>query len=175
MIYLTEEIWKDIRGLENKYQVSNLGRIKSLKRKGCKNDRILINREDGRGYYQVSLFDGNGNSIKRKVHRIVADAFVAGKFEKAVVNHINEVKTDNNARNLEWITQKENVRHGTGIARSAFSRGKSVAQFGIDGVLKRIYPSVIEAEALSGINKSNIYDCVHNRVKTAGGYIWKYT
>lgn len=175
MIYLTEEIWKDIRGLENKYQVSNLGRIKSLKRKGCKNDRILINREDGRGYYQVSLFDGNGNSIKRKVHRIVADAFVAGKFEKAVVNHINEIKTDNNARNLEWITQKENVRHGTGIARSAFSHGKSVAQFGIDGVLKRIYPSVVEAEALSGINKSNIYDCVHNRVKTAGGYIWKYT
>jgi hypothetical protein len=114
-----EEIWKDIDGYIGLYQVSNLGRIKSLARivnhsrsngTYIRTEKILKAGDNNNGYPSVSLHkDG-----KRKlylVHRLVAIAFIANPENKCDVNHINGIKSDNNLSNLEWNTRRENIQH----------------------------------------------------------------
>ena len=115
---MNNEVWKPIKGYENKYEVSNLGRIKSLKRiikadfhfgnTRTYKERIL-KVGNVRGYQQVNLLDGN--SKHKYVHRLVAEAFLDNPNNYPVINHINGDKTDNRVENLEWCTQKENINH----------------------------------------------------------------
>lgn len=112
-----KEIWKDIVDYEGLYQVSNLGRVKSIK---FSKEKILKPVPTHNGYYIVGL-SKNGNKKRFRVHRLVAQAFI-GKISKGYcVNHINEVKTDNRLENLEIITFKENVNYGTANARRSES------------------------------------------------------
>lgn len=99
-----KEIWKDIKNWEGLYQVSNLGRIKSVKRGAVK--ALDMNNA---GYLRVQLCDGN-RSQKFFVHRLVAFVFVPGYFENAVVNHIDMDRTNNCADNLEWVTPSQNQK-----------------------------------------------------------------
>lgn len=115
---MQKEIWKDIPGYEKLYQVSNIGRIKSLKRfivRGnngwiCK-ESILTNKFDNHGYYFISL---SKNRTKRQffIHKLVLMAFTGynsnGRYDK-VIDHINNIKTDNRLENLQIITQRENT------------------------------------------------------------------
>ena len=100
------EIWKDIEGYEGFYQVSNLGRVKSLK---CGKERILKQYLNTHGYCQVSLSKKNTKPIKR-VHQLVAQTFLNYKpcRIKKVVDHINDIKTDNRLDNLQVVTQRFN-------------------------------------------------------------------
>lgn len=113
-----EEVWKDIAGYEGLYQVSNLGRIKSLdrivKRKSQPNlpivGKILNPRKGKNGYAYVSL----SKEAKRKtanVHRLVAEAFVEKHEGCNVVNHIDGNKENNICDNLEWIDSARNNKH----------------------------------------------------------------
>ena len=119
-----EEIWEDIVGYEGLYQVSNLGRVKSLDRIDASGHRrkgkILKPKINHGGYVQINLYN---NSIRKtvSVHRIVAIAFIPNDDieNKTEVNHLNEVKTDNRVENLQWCSPKENVNHGTCIERRA--------------------------------------------------------
>lgn len=97
-----KEIWKDIKDWEGLYQVSNLGRIKSVKR-----DKLKVLDMNSCGYLRVQLCDDK-RRIRPFVHRLVATYFVPGYFEGAVVNHIDMDKTNNCADNLEWVTPSEN-------------------------------------------------------------------
>ena len=99
------EIWKNVVNYEEIYQVSNLGKIKSLYK-----NRILINSLNKSGYYQVQLFK-NKQYKQFLVHRLVAQAFIPNPDNKPQVNHINAVKTDNFINNLEWCTPRENMDH----------------------------------------------------------------
>lgn len=118
------EIWKSVVGYEGLYEVSDLGRVKSLERKcsmgsGIRTvpERILSNCLDTKGYLQVNLYISNIRTTW-KVHRLVALSFIDNPESKETINHINGVKTDNMVENLEWSTQKENTIHAhkTGLA-----------------------------------------------------------
>lgn len=108
------EVWKDIVGYEGKYQVSNMGRVKSLvDRWGRKREMILkLSVNNKNGYVQVNLHKDSKQKTYR-VHKLVALAFVDGYEEGLVVNHIDEDKTNNCAWNLEWVTYKENSIHSS--------------------------------------------------------------
>lgn len=108
---LPSEVWKDIEGFEG-YQISNRGRVKSLNYSHTKQERVLQQCIDRRGYCRITLYK-NGKIYNLKVHRLVAMAFIANPNEKPQVNHIDECKANNHAENLEWCTCKENINHGT--------------------------------------------------------------
>lgn len=117
-----QEIWKDIKGYEGLYQVSNLGRVKSLPRKIYNNgiigknkfyiskEKILKERIDHKGYFRVALCK---NNIQKdySIHRLVLENFVENVDNKPCVNHIDGNKQNNNLENLEWCTYSENLNH----------------------------------------------------------------
>ena len=108
---LPNEIWKDIPEYKGFYQVSNFGRVKSLKRffkagRGRIAEtklRILKQADSTDGYKMVSLCI-NGEQFTRRVHRLVAMAFIPNPYNYPVINHKNEIRTDNRCSNLEWCT-----------------------------------------------------------------------
>lgn len=113
------EIWKAIKDYEGLYEVSNLGRIKSLERyvKGVYGLRfnkecILKPRVDGNGYLECCLWKNN-KQRQLLIHRLVAEAFIPNPDNLPQVNHINEDKTDNRVENLEWCTASYNLRYGS--------------------------------------------------------------
>lgn len=116
------EVWKDIEGYEGSYQISNKGRVKSLKRiverkNGRKLDikeKIIDHGNDAYGYPLIILTKNNVKKTK-KVHRLVAIAFIDNPENKLCVNHIDGVKTNNEVYNLEWVTRKENSQHAKDI------------------------------------------------------------
>ena len=103
-----QEMWKSIRGYEGLYEVSNLGRVRSLKRATTRG--VVLKQTVKHGYMQVCLSKDGTPSTKR-VHRLVAEAFIANPMDKPVVNHINGDKTNNAVSNLEWATNSENELH----------------------------------------------------------------
>jgi hypothetical protein len=112
-----KEIWKDVVGYENLYKISNLGRVLSVKRKVWngfafveKKEKIMKQNYSHKGYLTLGLRK-NGKGKGHQVHRLVAQAFIDNPLNKKTVNHKNGIKDDNNLKNLEWMTVKENVRH----------------------------------------------------------------
>lgn len=114
-----DEIWKDISGYEGLYQISNFGRVKSLPRVRIGNGTPYLTKEKilgkgigaTRGYCRVTLCKEPNNQKMFYIHRLVAMAFVSKIEGKDVVNHINGIRTDNRAENLEWTTIEENLQH----------------------------------------------------------------
>ena len=126
-----KEIWKDIEGYEGKYQVSNLGRVRSLLNiRGNKREipKILKGYLDRYGYLLVRLYK-NSKPKPLLVHRLVAKDFIPNPKNKSQVNHINGIKTDNRVRNLEWDTAKENTRHAFDNGLSPRGEIRSTAKF----------------------------------------------
>ena len=126
-----KEKWKIIEGFP-KYLISNKGRIKIL---STLEDKKVFVKDDG--YIATTLV--NGKQSYKYVHRLVAEAFVKNKHNKPQVNHINGIKGDNRAENLEWVTPSENIRHAidTGllkykkkeeeIKKSKYSKGEKIS------------------------------------------------
>lgn len=104
------EEFRDIKGYEGLYQVSSLGRVKSLKRKNRLKEKFLSSPKDNNGYLMVNLYKNNTKK-SRKVHKLVAIAFLNHTPCKhiLVIDHINNIKSDNRVVNLQVITQRENA------------------------------------------------------------------
>lgn len=166
------EEWKDIPEFEG-YQVSNLGRIKSLERINVLGRRVkekilkpLISRN---GYYLIGLYK---NSIQKfyYVHRLVWIAFNGQIPEGYEINHLNEVKSNNRLENLNLVTHKENINFGTRTEKCS----KSVLQFTLEDILIKEYPSINQVARETGFSQGNICACCNGKRKTAYNFKWKY-
>lgn len=173
---MENEIWKNIEGYEELYEVSNFGRVKSLKggRWGTGKERILKPQTDGCGYLKVHLC--NEGKVKTfKVHRLVAQAFIPNPQNLPEINHINEDKTNNRVENLEWCTREYNNNHGTRnqrVAKSNTNGKKSKRVLCVESGI--VYPSSHEVQRKFGYSQGNISSCCTGRHKQAYGYTWKY-
>ena len=171
------EIWKDIKGYEGLYQVSNLGRVKSLNYRHTGKERILKAYDNGKGYLQVHLYK-DGNKEHPLVHRLVATAFVENTEGYTELNHKDEDKTNNCAENLEYCSRSYNLSYN-GRAKKV---GKKVAKklskpvFSVnkESGLITYWESIMEAERQTGISHDNICHCLKGKQKSAGGHIWFY-
>lgn len=165
-----KEIWKDIEGFEGKYQISSMGKVKSL---WFGKEKILKNIKTDRGYIVVSLYK-EGKQKNYYIHRLVAQTFLPNPDNLPQVNHRNENKTDNRVDNLEYCDSKYNNNFGTRTERAIKSKSIPILQFSKDGELVQKWDSVIEASRELGFYHSSIIECCKGRRKSAGGYRWKY-
>jgi len=109
---MESEVWKDIQGFEELYQISNLGRVKSLKKSMNRKNSILIlkNKTTPTGYIYVNIYK-NKKCYTKYIHRLVAQYFIFNSNEYNEVNHIDGVKNNNSINNLEWCSHKFNIQH----------------------------------------------------------------
>ena len=105
-----KEMWKDIKGYEGSYQVSNLGNVKSLNRRWVKKEEFLTQSLTKDGYCKVRLFNKSKGKTAR-VHRLVAEAFIPNSKNKPTVNHKDGNKLNNKVDNLEWLDRHEQLKH----------------------------------------------------------------
>lgn len=174
------EIWKDIEGYEGLYMISSYGQVKSLDRFAIRKDgrknhypeSVRYGHADQKGYLHVTLCK-NGVQKTHLVHRLVAETFIPNPGNLPQVNHINEVKSDNRVENLEWVTCRENVNHGTGIFRNAIARSVPVVRISQDGGTKW-FRSASHAAKVMHIVSQGIQNCCAHRQKTYKGYRWEY-
>ena len=173
------ETWKSIAGYEGLYEVSDLGRVKSLNYNHTGKERIMKPRKNTHGYLYVNLHkDGQRKTIT--VHRLVATAFISNPRNLETINHKDEVKTNNTVTNLEWMSIKDNNNYGTRNKRLSETqindknKSKVVQMFDRQGNLLAAFPSTHEAERVTGIYHSHISKCCNGKIKSAGGYIWRY-
>lgn len=169
---MKKEIFKDIPGYEGLYQVSNLGRIKSLYNYKRDGNNILVPKIK-RGYYQVGLRK-NGIRKWHNIHRLIAQTFISNPNNYPVVNHKNEDKLDNRIENLEWCTISYNNCYGTRIERVKNKVSKPIIQYDLKGNFIKQFPSLADASRELKISPSNISHCANGKYKTCKGYVWKY-
>lgn len=188
-----EEIWKDVEGFEDKYEVSNLGRVRgkdrlvpcALAKNGLKQWKGKIIAPDilKDGYYKIGLHKG-GKKHLMALHRVVAIAFVPGRTEEnRIVNHIDCNPANNRADNLEWCTYSYNNSYAGAKERAWATRmkqGKYVnpprsVEAWKDGVLVGVFPSLTEAAIFCRRTPTAVMYCCKGVTKKCGGYQWKYS
>ena len=197
---LMEEIWKDVVGYEGLYQVSNLGRVKSLRVKRHA-DGIMTTKIRKNGYAFIFLHINN-KRIWKSVHRLVAQAFIPNPDNKPQIDHIDGNPSNNIVTNLRWATGKENMNNPITLKRMSFSMGGErnpfygkkhteetkkhlsekakerggipVVQYTKDGLFIKVWEHATFAGKTLGISSSSISACCLGKRKSIGGYTWKY-
>lgn len=161
------EIFKDIEGYENLYQISNLGNVKSLGNGNSNNskEKILKPAKDKKGYLYVDLYK-QGKRKTYKVHRLVAKVFIENPNNLPQVNHKDEDKTNNAVENLEFCDAKYNINYGT--------RNEKISKQLMCLETGKIYTSTREVQKQLGFSHSNISRCCNGKLKQAYGYTWCY-
>ena len=179
------EIWRDINGYEGYYQVSNIGKVRSISRKVTRKDGSLISKK-GRvlkykyvdGYKRVRLYK-NGETLNAAVHRLVALSFIRNTNGCPMVNHKDENRLNNSVDNLEWCAQSYNLSYGTTQKRrintylkTINNRAIPIRQYNMRGDFIKEYPSIGDAAMRTGIKYSNIY-AADKIGRHSGGFQWR--
>lgn len=167
-----EEVWKDIKGYEGVYQISNFGRLKKYY-KYTKQEKIIKPMVCTNEYLVACLYK-NAKQKKILIHRLVAESFIPNPDNLPCVNHKDETKTNNNVDNLEWCTYKYNANYGTVKERQRNTKCIAVSQYTINGEFIKTWRSGMEAERNLSILSECIGRCCKGKQQTAGGFVWKY-
>lgn len=161
--------WKDIKGYEGLYQVSNTGLVLSLHYYGGNRQRVLSPGKDKDGYLQVCLCK-NGECKQFKIHRLVGQTFLVNPNNLPQINHIDENKQNNRVDNLEWCTNEYNNNYGS---KNDWNK-KKIAQYSLDNEFICEYSSIKEASKKLNKNHSHISQCCLGQRNQAYGFIWRY-
>jgi hypothetical protein len=191
---VNKEDWRPVIGFEAEYLISNHGRVWS------NHSHKVLKNKCTQGYHYVSLCSG-GFRQERRIHRLVAEAFIPNPYGKTTVNHINENKSDNRVENLEWATTQEQNVHGTRTSRAMANTDwearsaktdyeeiarkhdyytmnrdqmKPVLQFDGHGIFIARHDGVSAAARAVNRKPCHICECAKGRRKTSAGYKWKY-
>ena len=189
------ELWKDIKGFEGYYQVSNYGNVRGITRHdGCgrriRKGQLIKPKLKRNGYLEVGLTKKGQKKKFFTVHRLVAEHFIDNPKHKSQVNHIDCNKQNNNVNNLEWVTQRENMRHAKehGLLGNV-PKGKNHPFYGKCGAQSKSAKPVIRYDPKTGETKiykakilakedgfdvTSISKCCHGKLKTHKGYKWYF-
>ena len=179
---MENEIWRPIKSYEGLYEVSNLGRIRSLGRitnyangeKHLWKGRIMKIRKDKKGYLICNL-SKNSKCKTFRVHRLVAQAVIPNPDNLPIINHKDENPSNNHVEKLEWCDAKYNTNYGTAIQRRAEKRSRTVLQ-----ISKEYNEVIAEYSSLAEVGRQTVFDfstiskCCRGEIKTAYGFKWKY-
>lgn len=160
---MIKEIWKPIEGYPD-YEVSNMGRVKSLNYNRTGKVKIMKPIEDE--YLTIFL-----NGKKFKIHRLVAQAFISNPNNLPLINHKNEDKYDNRVENLEWCDYSYNVNYGDRNNKTTKALSKPVLQFTLEGDFVKRWNSTREIQRETGFKVS---ECCNGKYKTSHNYKWGY-
>lgn len=193
------EIWKDIKGYEGLYQVSDLGRVKSLKREVKNKNGFRIVKEkvlkpiiNNKGYYVYGLRK-NGKLEMKLLHRLIGEHFLENKNKFTCINHIDGNKLNNRIDNLEWCTYKHNIKEAFRLGLNTYTYQKNfqhnywkgkygkdhncskcVLQYDLNNVFIKKWDSITDASKKTNINYYSISNNCRGKQKSAGGFIWKF-
>lgn len=168
------EAWKPINGFP-KYQVSNQGRIKNIE-----SGRIFTGTKDAFGYIHVRLINPQGKYTLRKIHRLVAEAFLPNPEHKPIIDHLDGNKTNNTLENLRWVTYSENTvaynkkREEANPENKQNQKSRKIAQYTLDGKLVATFNKMSEITKATGISKYGVYCTCYGKLRSNGGFMWRF-
>ena len=167
---LAEE-WRAVPGFPD-YEVSNMGNVRSFIR-GAEGHILSPSCNRQRyGYLHVNL-SRSGKQYTRRIHRLVAEAFIPNPYKKPEVNHIDCNPANNNVENLEWVTPKENSEWKVKCGRSVRNHEHMVIATNVASGRKLVFASLKEAER-SGFHRTAIRRCIRGEFTNHKGYVWEY-
>lgn len=172
------EEWKELKDFEEFYEISNMGRIYSKRKK-----KIMTVLDHNCGYVQINLI-GKGFKTHKYIHRLVAEHFVPNEENKPMVNHKDGDKRNNQYTNLEWCTARENQQHSRKVLKretykipvtygKEHHNSKKINQIK-NGTVINTFFGCGEAFRATGISKANIWSALKGKRQSAGGYNWQY-
>lgn len=171
MIDNLEEEWRDIEGYEGLYQVSNLGRVKSLNYHNTGKEQLLKHRNNDKYGHQRVCLCKCGIKTYKQIHRLVAEAFIPNPEKKSCVDHIDTNTSNNCVENLRWVTHHENSQNPLSIIHYRDANGgKPIYCY----ETATVYQSTKDAEHQLNVHSSNVSNCCRGLRSQTGGYHFCY-
>jgi hypothetical protein len=180
---MNEEIFLPVNGFEELYEISNLGRLKSLpKTRGANFQKLpekILKLQMHTGGYSMIMLNKNGVKKRFFIHRLVAIHFVPNPNNLPEVNHIDGDKLNCAASNLEWVTRLENEQHAcrTGLKSMKGTKhfaSRPIVQFSLDGIRVSEFENGTDMENKTNFDRSVIQRCCRGNIKQAYGFKWEY-